>query len=323
MNVDTRVVTDELTANKYKMIWRNLGNVPLDDPRFVKRADRLKEHMKEINADIICFSECRDSEAIDNYESLPINKFLADIAQFRYEIYNQKGTTTPNDPKKAFYLSILIDKTKFYVEQSKMIPISDNLFYPLTVNLNDFSKSSFNRSLHAIKLYPMTNNKIHYLQPFWILTTHLNIPQQDNFNQSNWINNNIESITGGKPYILTGDFNYFPDNCSEQELIMSEKHIDCFKGNAVEYATNRRMDSTFVGFINDNFKNNNIYDLNNSNILDRVFINKNYNLHVTNQIIDTRLFLHKNEKYYEEENKLNRYDFPSDHFPLVFNIGFE
>ena len=320
MNIDNRVCSENITNATYKVVWRNLGNVPLDNPRFIKRAQRLKKHMSAINADIMCFTECRDSDSVDDYDALPINNFLSEIAGFRYEIYNQRGTSTPSDPKKGFYLSILVDKAKFYVEYSKMIPIADSLFYPLTVNKDDFSKSSFNRSLNCVKLYPLINNKIHYKQGFYIITTHLNIPTQDNINQTKWIANNISKITEGLPYILMGDFNFFPESCAEQEIIMSNDHIDCFKGKSVEFETDKRMDSTFVGFINDNFRNKNIFDLEKAQVLDRVFVNKNFNLNVVNPTIDTRLFLEKNGTYYEEDNKIERYDFPSDHFPMIFDL---
>lgn len=318
--MDTRVANENITKINFSMVWRNLGNVPGDNPRFIKRADRLKEHLKSINADIMCFTECKDSEALDGLAALPINKFLADIADLRYEIYNQSGVATPNMPTKKFYLSILVDKSKFYVEQSKMIPLSYDLFYPLVVNEIDFNKSQFNRSLHCMKLYPFVNGKICVKQPFWIITTHMNIPRENNLAETNFINDNIEKITNGEPYILTGDFNYFPDigRSEEQEEIMKQKHNDCYGYDVYEYGTNKKLLTTFVGFINDEFKNKNIYD--NSNRLDRVYTSKKYELKITNKTIDTRLFLFNGTEYYEEENKVERYDFPSDHFPLVFTV---
>jgi hypothetical protein len=320
MELDYRVISEKKTKVNFSIVWRNVGNVPLDVPRFVYRADRIKEHMKDINADIMCFSECRDSEAIDDNPPLPINKFLAEVAGSRYEIFNQSGVATPSIPAKKFYLSILVDKSKFYVECSKMVPLSYNLFYPLVVNKDDFNKSCFNRSLHCMKLFPLIDNKINYLQPFWIITTHLNIPKDNNLAETNFINDNIEKITNGEPYILTGDFNYFPESgrSEEQEDIMKIKHDDCFSYEVYEYNTDRELKTTFVGFINDSFRNKNIYK--NENRLDRVYVNKKYSLKIKNKKIDTRLFLFNGIQYYEEENKIDRFDFPSDHFPLVFDV---
>ena len=201
-----------------------------------------------------------------------------------------------------------------------MIPLSYSLWKPLVINETDFNKSQFNRSLHCMRLYPFVSNKICCSQPFWIITTHLNIPQVNNLAETNFINDNIEKITNGEPYILTGDFNYFPEvgRSEEQEEIMKVKHEDCFGCSVYEYGTDTELRTTFVGFINDNFKNKNIYD--NTNRLDRVYVSKKHELKITDKKIDTRLFLFNGIEYYEEENKVGRYDFPSDHFPLLFNV---
>ena len=206
-----------------------------------------------------------------------------------------------------------------------MVPLSHNLFQPLVVNETDFNKSTFNRSLHCIRLYPFISGKILYNCPFWVVTTHMNIPKVNNFAETNFINENIEKITANEPYILTGDFNYFPEigRSEEQNQIMAKSHIDCFSKDVFEYDTDTELKTTFVGFINDDFRNHNIYT--NINRLDRVYVNKKHDtvLKITNKTIDTRLFLSDGTKYYEEENKIDRYDFPSDHFPLLFDVSLD
>ena len=52
--MDYRVISNDKNNVNFSMVWRNLGNVPLDNPRFIARADRLTAHMAAINADIMC-----------------------------------------------------------------------------------------------------------------------------------------------------------------------------------------------------------------------------------------------------------------------------
>ncbi len=155
----------------FTCVWRNVGNTPADEPRFSARAARLVKHLHALDADIIALSECRDTPAVDDFVALPIATFLAEVAGTRYSIMNQNGTVTPSSPTKAFYLSILVDNAKLLVLTSTMVPLGGSVSSQLT-------PGTFNRALHALRLVPKCadGSVAEQAQPFWVITTHLNIP---------------------------------------------------------------------------------------------------------------------------------------------------
>ena len=51
----------------FKIVWRNLGNCSTNSPPFAKRANRLKRQLIDLDADIICLTECKDGDAVDDY----------------------------------------------------------------------------------------------------------------------------------------------------------------------------------------------------------------------------------------------------------------
>ena len=302
----------------FKCVWRNVGNVPTDVPRFPERAPRLVAHLAALDADILALSECRDS-VLEDGTVVPITKFLADVAGTRYAIVNQDGTTTPSVPSKGFYLSLLIDKRKLLVSESKHVPIGGDYTRQLT-------PGTFNRSVHALRLLPknVDGSVSTPLTPFWVLTVHLNIPKTANTAETAWLAANASDITRGEPYVIAGDMNCFPDEgrSEEQEAIMAAKHVDVF-AHARELGTDRPMTTTFVGFLNDAFRCPDIYAGNQR--LDRVYTRRDdERVQVAAPRIDTRLFLMDAEGTLvpedPDESKVGRHDFPSDHFPLVMNI---
>jgi hypothetical protein len=287
-------------------------------------------------------SEMRHSEAYGEYPALSMSQALSGFAGTKYDIYNVLGNATPTDPKKRFYLSILVDPTKLYVEKNFLQPLADSLFYPLNVNTEDFNKSSFNRSLHCMRLFPVSpDGKIYCDKPFWVVTTHFSIPLSDKKKQTEWIIANLETILNYEPFVLMGDFNFFPDDSAELVTKMATHFVDNFVGKSVEYGTGRRIDSTFVGFPEDKFNNPDIYQFGDkAQILDRVYTGRaNIFFGVENQTIDTRLFLpvtdgtvfdsntylieNTDGKYYDKTDKVGEHSAAGDHMPLIFNVRFD
>ncbi len=151
---------------------------------------------------------------------------------------------------------------------------------------------------------------------------------------------NLSMITGGEPYVVMGDFNFFPDagRSVEQEALMAADHDDVFVA-ARELDTGLPFTRTFVGFPNDPFKCPNIYSLDALGRLDRAYTRRgDTRVCVTEPLIDTRLFLHKkksgdgggdgdedgdedDDEDDDGDNRVGRWDFPSDHFPLVMKVS--
>lgn len=303
-------------TSMFKCVWRNVGNVPSDVPRFPLRADRLIEHFHALDADVLALSECRDTPEGDGCPALPIAAFLARAAGTRYTIVNQNGAATPSSPAKAFYLSILVDHAKLLVLSSTMVPLGGSLTSQLT-------PGTFNRTLHALRLVARNaddGSVAKGAQPFWVVTTHLNIPKEPNTAEVRWVVDNLHKITGGEPYVLMGDFNFFPDpgRSEEQEAIMAADHDDVF-ADARDTVTGLPFLRTFVGFSNDPYRCADIYSTAEPpGRLDRVYIFRgDTRLRVTEPLIDTRLFLGGELVGYRK----GRWEFPSDHFPLVMTVS--
>ncbi len=213
-----------------------------------------------------------------------------------------------------------MDKRKLLVSESKHVPIGGCFVRQLT-------PGTFNRSVHALRLVSKNpdGSVSAPLAPFWILTVHLNIPKAANMAETMWLESHAHGITGGEPYVLMGDFNYFPDvgRSEEQEAIMAAEHVDVF-ADSEELGTGRALVSTFVGFLNDAFRCPDIYA--GKGRLDRVYtLRDDARVRVTEPRIDTRLF-HLDAgtgKVLPEDpdvSRADRHDFPSDHFPLVMKL---
>ena len=308
----------------FTAVWRNVGNVPTDVPRFPERADRLVTHLQALDADIIALSECRDS-VLDDGTVVPIVDFHAKVAGTRYAVINQNGVATPSMPGKAFYLTIFVDRAKLVVSTSKMVPLGGSLTAQLT-------PGTWNRTVHALRLVPVNGNApgsvVEPVLPFWVLTTHFNIPKPANTAETVWLAANAPLITENEPYVLMGDFNFFPEvgRSEDQEAVMAADHVDTFAAST-EWGTGRALTTTFVGFPNDAFRCKDIYDGSAPGRLDRVYTRRDDpRLTVSEPQIDTRLFLVNSTtgeavpESTDSTTKINRWDFPSDHFPLVMRL---
>lgn len=283
---------------EYKFAWNNVGNVPTDVPRFIERYPRITQMLRDINADILGLTELRDEP------DLPIQQFLTNVCGSTHSFLTGRNDVTP----KQFNLGVCYNKSKFYAVCSNAIPIAVGDPVP--------------RILFCVKFAPIINGKIYYDGMFYIVLSHLHIKETLNRAQCHWIVNNIDTITEHLPYIIMMDANWFRDDHGlEHANILLETHYD-YGELFVEADSNRPMISTFSGFINDNFRNRNIYQLTNEcdtegNLvaypqdLDHILTSRRWDWRIHNQKIVTT-------PYAECDNKLDFHNFPTDHFPLTF-----
>jgi endonuclease/exonuclease/phosphatase family metal-dependent hydrolase len=261
------------------------------------RRDRIAKLIDEVDADIVCLQEMRELE-----NSMSVKDFLHQFKQYQYVLKYR------NPSKLSFGLAILYKPEKFFAMDTLVRWLSDTPDIPSD---NWSPNNGFGSNVLCQKFIPVVDQKCVFgSRPLWILNTHFGLDEELKTKSCQKLVEIIRDVIDGCPFVLSGDFNFFPDRDGpKQRSIITEHFVDAGQGAIT--LNGKQIEGTFIGYDHDNFK----ADLNNINSrLDNIFVSG---------VTHGRAILYTKTMMDVEPPELTTRDFPSDHLPIVIDINFE
>jgi hypothetical protein len=280
----------------------NTDNVETNNVDFEHRSDNIIKLIKSFNTDIMGIINLK------NLKNSSIEIFLDKICDEQYDY-----VLSSIDNNDTFKIACIYNKNKLFVRNVKYIDINTN--------------TNNNRKILCVLMSQIINGKI--TEPsFWVLLTQLNIQKEQNYNQSLWINDNIQNYMDDKPYLLMIDTKWLrPIYSYEHSKFFENKHIIHSTNNIYDYSNNKEIKTTYIGFLNEQYKKNNIYTINekyiNNNLIEypsdllHIFTNKSHDWIIKHKYICTNTFV---DNHIVNNSNGN---FASDYLPFLFEIHSE
>lgn len=270
-----------------------------DETKWSLRKHKIEEFINTSGYDVICLQEMRQ---LDGNED-PV-EWLAQFKDYNHVCMRR------NPGKLAFGLAVLFKKDKFYLLESLQrwysstpeIP-SDDWTYETE------GKNGFGSSFIGVKLCAITGSKIELGSEFWVFNTHLTPFNEEVKTRSvNLLKVMVPTISSGRPFILSGDFNFFPDKKGPEQLALLSTIGERVTGYKTE--SGRVLNGTFIGYEHDEFKTPD--SKNPTSILDHIVLSGfGYEQPRTST---------KTYELVEPEELTNRNASPSDHLPLIVTL---
>jgi endonuclease/exonuclease/phosphatase family metal-dependent hydrolase len=305
VNIQTKI---DNYKTEFKFLTYNIDQSvreeQFDQTKWMNRKDRVRNLIKEVDADIVCLQEMRQLSG-----AISTNKFLAEFDDYFYEVAYR------NPSPLAFGQAILYKPNKFFPVKIVKKWLSDTPDIVSDTFLDTNGKTSFGYLLLGVQFVPVVNNKVvidplHNAakDPFWVFNTHFGLDEAVKTKSCHILKRVIEEIVQGQKFILSGDFNFFFDKeGNNQRIILTEKYQDLAKG--AKTLAGKTVEGTFIGYDHDEFKS----DLNNmQSRLDHIF--------GSGGVIGTNATLYTKTMLISEPTELTTRNYPSDHLPIVINI---
>ncbi len=217
-----------------------------------------------------------------------------------------------NSSQLSFGQAILFKRDKFYAQEKIKRWLSDT---PECISDTWAEKKSgttgFGYVVLGVKFIPVAEGKIvKGAKPFWVFNVHYGLEEDLKTKSCHKMVEIIDDVAGDLPFIIAGDFNFFPDRDGDkQRSILTEHFKDLGKG-AKTFLGNRHVEGTFVGYEHDAFK----ADLKNMvSRLDHVFGSKSVNT-------KGHVILYAKTMLQNEPDEFTTRSYPSDHIPLFTTI---
>lgn len=271
--------------------------------KWVNRKNRVIALIKEVDADIVCLQEMRKLP-----ETPSVNSFLAEFEQYFYEVGYRNASTL------AFGQVIMYKPTKFYAwkKMTKWLSSTPDLIS------DDFNSGTtgVGSMLLGVCFYPVQDSSIisdHLGKgAFWIYNAHFVLDEEIKRRSSICIKQIMKDYSAGLPFLVAGDFNFFPDRdgAKHRAIMCTQDYpLNDLGYGAVTFG-GRHVEGTFVGFDHDEFK----ADLNNMvSRLDHIFATEHF-VPTSVPVLYTKTMLP------EEPPELTTRLYPSDHLPLVIDL---
>lgn len=294
-------------STMYKILQYNVDQAcreeKYENTKWNNRYERVVKLILEVDADIVCLQEMRKLDT----SKITVQQFLVLFdEQYDYDLRYRNPT------RLAFGQVVMWKREKFFPLKKEVRWLSET---PEKVSIfNGFTNLEANHGtiLHGLQLALVKDGAIVDDKKFlWIFNTHLALNEEIKTKCCNLLPNLIETLSEGQPWLLTGDFNFFPDKDGDKQrkILTDFGFVDQCKGAKTLKGT--EIEGTFVGFEQDEFKD----DLKNlTSRLDHIF--SNTLISGSNPIIYTKTCLE------EEPEELTTRDYPSDHLPLVLDFEF-
>lgn len=145
--------------------------------------------------------------------------------------------------------------------------------------------------------------------PFWVFNVHFGLDEDVKTKSCLKLLQIINEVAGNEPYIVCGDFNFFPDKDGNiQRAVLTAIMKDL--GHGALTLAGKLVEGTFIGYEHDQFK----ADLNNmTSRLDHIFSSKTVE-RIGSAILYTKTMLDN------EPQELTTRDYPSDHLPILTKV---
>jgi len=293
-------------VNKFKFMTYNIDQAmreeKYEETKWMNRKDRVAALIRDVNADIVCLQEMRQLP-----NSVTANQFLGQFEEYFYEIAYR------NPSLASFGQAILYKPTKFYPMKSVKKWLSTT---PDKVSDSFSTKPGGSTGcgyiLQGIYFVPISDGKvITNAKGFWVFNTHYGLEEELKTRSCYVVKIAIEDITKGADYVLSGDFNLFPDRdgAMQRDILCQWKYPMQDLGKGAKTLKGKQVEGTFVGFEHDEFK----ADLKNMiSRLDHIF--------GSNNVIGTNPVLYTKTMLPQEPEELTTRQYPSDHLPIVIEI---
>jgi len=300
MNYSTKLHTiidnfqTEFTLLQYN-VDQSMREEATSETKWNNRYPRVKKLIDEVNADIVCLQEMRKLP-----DTISVNHFLALFPQYSNILEYR------NAHPLAFGQAILYKPEKFYPLQTVKRWLSET---PNTVSESWTSTPSSGYIVVGTQFMPVHDTKVVVnTKPFWVFNVHFGMEEELKTRSCFKLLEITNTIANGDEYIISGDFNFFPDkDGSRQREILTNELKDL--GQHAHTLTGKHIEGTFVGYEHDEYKAN----LNH-------MISRLDNVFSTNLVHGYNPTLYTKTMHYNEPIELTTRDFPSDHLPLVINI---
>lgn len=277
----------------FKVMSYNIDNAfreeEYDKTKWNNRSPKVIKIINEANPDIVCLQELRDLPGTS------VNRFLSKFNQYHFVIARRNPSTF------AFGQATLYKREKAF-------PL---ISFPewFTPTLEEASDAGNNMVL-CTKFSLVHNEEIlKNISPFWVFNTQFGIDEQIKTKSCYRLLEIIEKNAKKDPYIVCGDFNFFPDKDGDAQRAILTKNMQDLGKNAQTLA-GKKVEGTFIGYEHNQFKAN----LENMvSRLDHIFGSKTVQK-VGPAILYTKTMLDK------EPEELTTRDYPSDHLPLIVKL---
>lgn len=293
-------------VNKFKFMTYNIDQAmreeKYENTKWMNRKDRVAALIRDVDADIVCLQEIRQLP-----NSITANQFLGQFENYFYEIAYR------NPSLASFGHAILYKPSKFYPMKSvkrwlSVTPdrISDSF------STQPVGSTGYGYIVQGIYFVPISEAKVvTNAKGFWVFNTHFGLEEELKTQSCYVLKIAIEDITKGEQFVLSGDFNLFPDRNAifQRNLLCNWKYQMQDLGKGAKTLKGKPVEGTFIGFDHDEFK----ADLTNMvSRLDHVFGSMN--------VIGTDPTLYTKTMLLPEPDELTTRQYPSDHLPLVLEL---
>lgn len=309
-NIDQLNVLADNPLLRFKLLTYNVDQAEREEKyeatKWVNRISKVVKLVKNISPDIACLQEMR---VLKNSPS--INEFLAKFKKYRHFVAYKNpqdmafGQATLYNPKKFFPL-IIFPKYLSHTPHE----VSD------TYTLNP--DRAFGIMVLCVKFMPVYKDKIvKNASPLWVFNTHFPLDEEVKTKCSEALVKLVKEVAGDEPFVICGDFNFFPDRDGDKQRTIITKHFKDLGKDAKTSQGALAIEGTFVGYEHDLFKaivnsESKFSEMNSR--LDHVFSSQNLEKD-ENAILYTETTLEPEPKELSERNNL-----PSDHLPLMVSI---
>lgn len=282
-----------------------------ENTKWIKRAPRVKKLIDEVKGDIVCLQEMREILGAPT-----VSRFLGDFDQYRYVIaYRNPSIASPTAPlETAFAQATLYDPKKLFPLQSfpKWLSDTPDVVSDTWAANKDKARGSIVLCTQFVLCHQ--GRVVKDTSPFWVFNVHFDIDEEVKTKSSYKLLEIIRIVTNGQPYLVCGDFNFFPCNFistaqgDKQREILTSEMADL--GKDALTLSGKKLEGTFIGYEHDRFK----ADL--KEIItraDHIFGSKTVEK-VGFSILYNKTMLD------EEPQELTTRDYPSDHLPLIVRV---
>jgi endonuclease/exonuclease/phosphatase family metal-dependent hydrolase len=214
------------------------------------RCIHVRDLINVVDADVVCLQELRhlpQNPTITN-PTPTVNEFLASLKKYNWEIGYR------NASKLAFGQAILYDPAKFYAKETRKFWLSD-----VDSHVSDTwstNPAGFGSLVLMAKLMPVMEGKLlTNVQPVWVVNVHFVLDEDVKTKSCYKLREIVDRECGDTPFIVCGDFNFFPDrDAAKQREILESGWMDV--GKTYGQRTNRGVpiEGTFLGYEHDQFK---------------------------------------------------------------------
>jgi len=142
----------------------------------------------------------------------------------------------------SFWRAILYNPNKVFPSQTivKWVP-EDNVY---TTDFPNDPEKKFGVMLQFVKFYPISNNKVHFNNPFWIINVHFPLTHYSKMKTIECLKMYCNVICRNVPTLIMGDMNIFMDDGGAEEL----NELSSFSYNVT---SEDKINETFASFPHD------------------------------------------------------------------------